>query len=286
MKDFEGKVAVITGAASGIGFGLAEYAVQKGMKVVLADVEDEALKKAVQELKNKGADVIGVRTDVSKLEDVENLAQKTLGAYGGVHLLCNNAGVSGGASVWESTLADWQWQINVNLWGTIYGVRTFVPIMLKQDADCHIVSTSSMAGLTSAPGTGIYGVTKQGIASLSETLYFELQPINPRIGVSVLCPGLVRTNIFNAQRNRPAEMLNPTDNSPVSPEREARQKTFKEILESDYASTPLQLAEVVFKAIENNIFYIFSKPFYKEDVKDRMENILNDRLPTLPKHIP
>jgi NAD(P)-dependent dehydrogenase (short-subunit alcohol dehydrogenase family) len=286
MKDFEGKVAVITGAASGIGRGIAEHCAQKEMKVVLADIEEGALRQAEQELRSAGATVLSVRTDVSRASDVEALAQKTLGTFGGVHLLFNNAGVSAGTTIWESTLADWQWVISVNLWGVIHGVRTFVPIMLQQNTECHIVNTSSMAGLTSAPGTGPYGVSKQGIASLSETLYFELKQRGVPIGISVLCPGLIRTRIFDCQRNRPIELQNPPVETLTANEREARMKFFREAMQSDYAMSPLQLAEVVFQAIQNNTFYIFSKPLYKEDVKDRMENILQDRSPTVPKHIP
>ena len=160
MKEFKDKVAVITGAASGIGRALADRCVQEGMKVVLADVEVEALTKTEESMKAAGATVLAVRTDVSQAGDVEALAEKTLEAFGAVHLLCNNAGVATEAAVWESTIAEWEWVMGVNLWGVIHGVRVFVPVMLAQDTECHVVNTASMAGLISGPGLGVYKVTQ------------------------------------------------------------------------------------------------------------------------------
>src|SRR5215831_13355553 len=188
MKEFKGKVAVVTGAASGIGRALAEGCVREGMKVVLADVEVESLTKTEASMKAAGATVLAVRTDVSQARDIEALAQKTLDAFGAVHLLCNNAGVWTGASIWESTIADWEWVLGVNLWGVIHGVRFFVPVMLAQDTECHIVNTASIAGLIAYPGAGIYKVTKHGVVTLSETLYYELAERGAKVHVSILCP--------------------------------------------------------------------------------------------------
>jgi len=162
MKEFKGKVAVITGAASGIGRGIAEHCVQKEMKVVLADIEEAPLRETEQALQAKGTSVLAVRTDVSKAGDIETLARKTLDTFGAVHLLFNNAGVQTRRTIWESTMADWEWVINVNLWGVIHGVRIFVPIMLRQQNDCHIVNTASAVGLISGSGIGTYRVTKHG----------------------------------------------------------------------------------------------------------------------------
>ena len=174
MREFKDKVAVITGAASGLGRAMADRCVQEGMKVVLADVEVEELAKTEASMKASGATVLALRTDVSQASDMEALAQKTLEAFGAVHLLCNNAGVGTDAAIWKSTIADWEWVIGVNLWGVIHGVRIFVPIMLKQDTESHIVNTASMAGLISGPGLGAYKVTKHAVVALSETLYHEL----------------------------------------------------------------------------------------------------------------
>ena len=203
MKELKGKVAVITGAASGIGRALADRCVQEGMKAVLADVEVDALAKAEAGLKASGATVLAVPTDVSQARSVAALAQKTLEAFGAVHLLCNNAGVGSEAAIWESTLEEWEWVMGVNLWGVIHGVRAFVPIMLAQDTECHIVNTASMAGLISGPGLGAYKVTKHAVVSLSETLHHELAERAAKVRVSVLCPGFVNTRIMESARNRP-----------------------------------------------------------------------------------
>src|SRR5262249_7513453 len=215
MKEFKDKVAVITGAASGIGRALADRCVQEGMRAVLADVEVEPLAKAEASLKASGATVLAVRTDVSQARDLEALAQKTLEAFGAVHLLCNNAGVATEAAVWETTLAEWEWVMGVNLWSVIHGVPGFVPIILKQDTDCPIVTTASMAGLISGPGVGAYKVSKHGVVTLSETLYHELAERGAKLKVSVLCPGIVNTRIMESARNRPRhfptrEPLDPT----------------------------------------------------------------------------
>jgi NAD(P)-dependent dehydrogenase (short-subunit alcohol dehydrogenase family) len=171
MQEFEGKVAVVTGAASGMGLAFAERFAQEGMKVVLADVEEQALEAAVQELRRKETDVLGVVTNVSDAGAVDRLASRTLETYGKVHVVCNNAGVAlhTGQGVWEHSLNDWQWLMGVNFWGVLHGIRTFVPVMLAQDEDAHIVNTSSLAGLVA--GSGAYGATKHAVVSLSESLY-------------------------------------------------------------------------------------------------------------------
>ncbi|MHA2008564.1 MAG: SDR family NAD(P)-dependent oxidoreductase [Promethearchaeota archaeon] len=171
MKDFKDKVAVITGAASGIGFGIAKNAIKMGMKVVIADIEEEALSSAQDHLRNFGDDIIAVPVDVSKSDNLERLAQKTLEAYGKVHLLCNNAGIFVRGILWEMSLPEWEWAINVNLWGVINGIRTFIPIMLNQDENCQIINVASTAGLISSEHyDGIYTLTKQGVVAISEAL--------------------------------------------------------------------------------------------------------------------
>jgi len=175
MKEFTGKVAVITGAASGIGRGIAERCASEGMKLVLADIDEPNLAKAETELKTLGATVLGVRTDVSKRSDVELLARKTLDAFGQVHLLVNNAGSAAGGSPWEATWNDWEWVISVNLWGVIHGVKVFTPLMLAQNVECHIVNTASAAGLIVGGASAPYSVTKHAVVALSESLYLTLQ---------------------------------------------------------------------------------------------------------------
>ncbi|MHA2339299.1 MAG: SDR family NAD(P)-dependent oxidoreductase [Candidatus Hodarchaeales archaeon] len=195
MNDFKDKVAVITGAASGIGNGIAKRAVKKGMKVVIADIEAEALSQAEQELSTLGGNVLSVVTDVSKLEDVKSLADKTIKKFGEVHLLFNNAGVAKRDVLWDFTLADWKWIISVNLWGVIHGIVNFLPILREQDHESRIINTASIAGLTTYTLNGIYGPIKHAIVAISETLNNELRVVNSKIKVSVLCPGAVLTNL-------------------------------------------------------------------------------------------
>jgi NAD(P)-dependent dehydrogenase (short-subunit alcohol dehydrogenase family) len=194
MKQFENRVAVVTGAASGIGRALAETFAGAGMKVVLSDVEEAALAKAADALDAAGADVLAIRTDVSRPEQVEELARRSVDAFGGVHLLCNNAGVAvGRVATWESTLDDWRWILGVNLMGVIHGLRSFIPIMLEQQTEGHIVNTASIAGLVTLGGNALYGVTKHAVVSLSESLHNELAAREAKLKVSVLCPGWVNT---------------------------------------------------------------------------------------------
>ena len=221
MKEFQDKVAVVTGAASGIGRALAGKCAALGMKVVLADVEESALWQAEYELQVSGAQVLAVRTDVSQADEVEALAKITFETYGAVHLLFNNAGVGAGTTVWESSLADWQWVLGVNLWGVIHGVHFFVPRMLAQDSEGHIVNTASSAGLVSSSGLGIYKVSKHGVVTLSETLALELAAHGSKLKASVLCPEFVNTRIFDAERNRPQALQNAPQEQPTSPEMEA-----------------------------------------------------------------
>jgi NAD(P)-dependent dehydrogenase (short-subunit alcohol dehydrogenase family) len=203
VKEFKDKVAVVTGAASGIGRAMAETFSAAGMKVVLSDIEQPVLEETTRSLLSIGADVHAVVTDVSKPEQVEELAEQTLRKYGAVHVLCNNAGVSvGSGASWLSTLDDWNWILGVNLMGVIHGVRTFLPIMIKQATEAHIINTASMGGLAIG-GSALYGVTKFAVVALSESMYLELQRGKFKPKISVLCPGFVDTNIVNAQRNRP-----------------------------------------------------------------------------------
>lgn len=272
MNEFKDKVAVITGGASGIGRGIAEKCCQEGMNVVLADIEAKMLSHTEKELKSTGATVISVLTDVSKVDDIKALAQKTLDTFGAVHLLFNNAGVAVGTYLWEYTFTDLEWVVGVNLWGVIYGVRIFVPIMLKQDTKCHIINTSSLAGLI--PGNGIYGITKHGIVALSENLTAELSYIKSKIKVSVICPGFVKTRILECERNRPSELRNDPSEVISHPEFEPSQKLFRQMVNSGLS--PNKVAEIVFQAIRDNKFYILTDNhyIYKKIVKRRLNTIL------------
>jgi NAD(P)-dependent dehydrogenase (short-subunit alcohol dehydrogenase family) len=273
MKDLAGKVAVVTGAASGIGRALAERFVGAGMKVVLADLERAPLETAVDELRARTGEVVGVPTDVASGAAVEALAAKALEAFGAVHVVCNNAGVALSGRVWEHTVADWDWVLGANLWGVIHGVRVFVPLMLKQGGEGHVVNTASIAGLTSNPFMGVYNVTKHAVVTLSETLHKDLRLSGARIGVSVLCPGFVNTRIADADRNRPAALRNPTE-SPRPPEME-------QLVRAALASgmPPAEVAEHVLDAIRTERFYVLTHPEFRARVRERMEDILEGRVP-------
>ena len=276
MKEFRDRVAVVTGAASGIGHALAERFAAEGMKVVLADVEEDALRLAEAELREKSVDVLAVRTDVSKPEEIEKLAQQTLDAFGAVHIVCNNAGVAGAwGQAWANTLDDWNWIMGVNLWGVIHGVRTFLPIMLEQGEEGHVVNTASLAGLM--PGRGIYGVTKQAVVALSESLYNDLKVMEAKIGVSVLCPGWVDTNIIDAGRNRPAELARTGD---VIPEvqREQMETMVRNLLKTGLQ--PSAVADQVLEAIQEDRLYIITHPEMDFLIKERFDSILSRTNPT------
>ena len=272
MKEFKDKIAVITGAASGIGRGIAERCVQEGMKVVLADVEEPALAQTEQELRSAGATVLAVKTDVSSAADVEALAQKSIDAFGEVHLLFNNAGVGAGSTIWESSLADWQWVMGVNLWGIIHGLRVFVPIMLAQDTECHIVNTASVAGLLPYHPAAPYQVTKHAVVALSEQLYYSLGENNAKVKTSVLCPGWVNTQIVDSARNRPPELEDEQMSEPLNPEHEAVVQEMRQAAQAGMSTQ--QVADYVFKAIRAEQFYILTHPEFNAMVQQHMEAVL------------
>lgn len=280
MKDFKNKVAVITGAASGIGKGIAEYCAKQGMKVVLSDVEEKALSAAESEIKAMGADILAIATDVSNLDDVKFLAERSVEAFGKVDLLFNNAGVATGSSLWESTINDCKWVIGVNLWGVIHCIHEFVPIMLRQGTPCHIVNTSSIAGLTTYHPSALYQLTKHGIVALSEQLHHDLEIRGTNIKVSVICPGVVSTNIMDAERNRPEVYLNDPPQCVKNPEPDDMDRIFREMTKA--GMPPIVLAEIVFEAIKEGKFYIFTHPDLKPLIRLRMEGIMEDRHPFLP----
>jgi len=279
MKEFKDKVAVITGAANGIGFGIAERCAQLGMKVVLAGINTENLAVAEEKLKSTGAALLTVRTDVSKREDVEALAQKTLDTFGAVHLLFNNAGVAAGSSAWESTWEEWEWVMNVNLWGVINGVKVFTPLMLAQDSEAYIVNVASVAGLLSDHPCAPYQVTKHAVVSLTENLYYSLAEQNSKVKVSVLCPGWVKTEILKSERNRPAELKNKPGS--VADKRK-RVESYREMQDAIEKGMSVQdLTEYTFSAIEHEQLYVLSHPDVTPYIKERMDNILQQKNPSI-----
>jgi NAD(P)-dependent dehydrogenase (short-subunit alcohol dehydrogenase family) len=278
VKEFKDRVAVITGSASGVGRALAERCVGEGMRVVLADVDDANLAEAEAELRALGGTVLAVRTDVSRRSDVEALARRTVDAFGQVHLLVNNAGIGAGGSPWEATWNDWEWVIGVNLWGVIHGVKVFTPLMLAQGTEGHIVNTASTAGLVVGGALAPYSATKHAVVALSESLYLTLQRRNAPVKVSVLCPGLVRTNIADAERNRPAGLRN----EPVEMTPEMR--TGLNAMKAAFAAAmpPLQVADQVFEAIRDERFYVLTHPEWMEVVRMRTDDLLRLQNPRDP----
>lgn len=280
MKEFEGKVAVITGAASGIGEAIAERCIDEDMKVVLADIEEATLAHTESELKARGGTVLGVRTDVSKRGDVELLARRALDAFGQVHLLFNNAGVAAGGTAWEATWNDWEWVIGVNLWGVIHGVKVFTPLMMAQNTECHIINTASIAGLMVGAGSAPYAATKHAVVALSENIYLALRQRNSLVNVSVLCPGLVRTDIANAERHRPVG-LRDDEPVPMTPEMQARLAAFKAAIQA--SMPPREVADAVFDALRKEQFYILSHPEWTEAIQLRTDPLLRMENPKSPE---
>ncbi len=283
MKNFKHRVAVITGAASGFGREFALIAAKLDMHVVLADVQHEPLTAFATELEQQGVQVLAMPCDVRKGEQVEALAQAAMKRFGAIHLVFNNAGVGAGGLVWESSQADWEWVLGVNLWGVIHGVRVFTPLMLecaKNDPqyEGHIVNTASMAGLLNPPTMGVYNVSKHAVVSLSESLYHDLGLVDAPIGASVLCPYFVQTGISQSHLHRPDDVKN--NAAPT-----ASQLASQVVLDKAVASGKVSAAEVAertFAAIKENQFYIYSHPAALGNVQSRMEEIITGKNPGDP----
>jgi NAD(P)-dependent dehydrogenase (short-subunit alcohol dehydrogenase family) len=259
VKDFRGKVAVVTGAASGIGLALSERFAAEGMKVVMADIEAGPLVTAAAAVRQKAPGVLDLRVDVSKPDDVERLARETYAAFGAAHVVCNNAGVAVIGAVHEHSLADWQWVLGVNLWGVIHGIESFVPRMIASKEPGHIVNTASMAGLVATRGLGVYNTSKYAVVGLSETLAKDLRPYH--IGVSVLCPMGVATQIRASDRNRPSELSNETASAAEPVELMGR------------TLPPAVVAEMVLSAIRANRLYVITHEEALEALRRRHERL-------------
>ncbi len=282
MESFRDRVAVITGAASGIGLGLIARAAQEGMKVVMTDVDASGLEAAADGLRKNGADVLAVTADVSRADDVTHVAERAIARFGAIHLLCNNAGVGvAGPRTWELTLTDWEWTLGVNLWGVIHGIQTFLPLMLERGEPGHIVNTASAAGLASPQGMAAYNVSKHGVVTLSETLHHELKAHGAPIGVSVLCPGMVQTRILEAERNRPGILGN---DPAIEAHRERAYAAFEESMRAAMKRglTPADVAATVFEGVRAGSFYLLTHDWIRQVVRTRLMDITLDRPPTDP----
>ncbi len=277
MTDFNGKVAVVTGAASGIGKGLVESFLKEGMKVVLSDIDEKSLMEVAGIYKKSGADLLAVTADVSQIGDFEILAEKTMEKYNNVHILCNNAGIGfGNGLTWENSIDDWNWVLGVNLMGAVHGIKTFVPIMENRGIESHIINTSSTAGVFCGSGSSPYAVSKHAVLALSECLYNDLIQRESKISVSVLCPGFVKSNILDPLRSRP-DRFESFKAVELPPQLEMIGKAFKYAV--DTGMEPDVIGEKVLKGIINKQFYIFTHENTKEQIKNRMDNMLFDKNP-------
>ena len=284
MKNYRGGTAVITGAASGFGLEASRIAAKRGMNVVMADVQQDALDAASAEIAASGAQVLAYRLDVSKSDEVEALAAATMARFGAPNFVFNNAGVGAGGLIWEHTLKDWEWVIGVNLMGVAHGVRVFTPLMLaaaKANAafEGHIVNTASMAGLLNAPNMGVYNVTKHAVVSLSETLYQDLALVTDQIRASVLCPYFVPTGITQSHRNRPDDLRNkglkPTRSQLIG-------QAMSDKAVSSGKRTAAEVAQYVFDAMDEGRFYVYSHPKALGSVQTRLDDVMLGRNPTDP----
>lgn len=273
-----GRVAVITGAASGFGREFAQIGAREGMKLVLADVQAEALQSVAAELRSAGAEVLAQTTDVADSAQVKALADATFEAFGNVHLLFNNAGVGSGGLIWENDERDWQWVLGVNLWGVIHGIRHFVPRMLARGEPGHIVNTASVAGLLNPPNMGVYNVSKHAVVSLTETLFHDLHAVNSSIGVSCLCPAFVNTGIAQSFRQRPAHLA--TDAPPTASQRLV-QASIQKATESGKLSAA-EVARITFDAVRHDRFYVLTHPAIVPTIELRCMDILQQRSPSDP----
>ena len=267
MKEFKGKTVVVTGAASGIGYALAERFAQEKMNVVLADIEQDALDAAVTKISNLGVEAVGIAVDVMDKNSVQSLTKQSIDAFGNIHILCNNAGVAPPAideAIWDHDMSDWDWVMGVNFYGVLYGIQSFLPHMIEHQEEGHVLNTVSMAGILGLEGS--YGVSKFAALSLSEGLFQSLKKINSKIGVSVLCPGFVATNIIDSQRNRPEHLASDKKSNFL----------LKQLASSvlKRGKKPDEIATRAIESIQANNFYILPHPIYDERVKDRYERIL------------
>lgn len=285
METMTGRVAVVTGAASGIGKALALGFAGEGANVVLADIEEAPLRAAEAEVADHGVEALGVITDVTDSDSVAALAAATIDRFGAVHMVCNNAGVGGGGLIRNQQLVDWKWVVDVCLWGVIHGVHHFLPHLIEAE-ESHIMSTASVAGLMSVPGLGPYNAAKYGVVAIMETLHLEMQrDRNADVGVSVLCPGVVRTNIATAQRNRPEELRRqrrprPEGEAP-SETADARRRNANIAAALERGMDPSEVAAKVIEAMYERRFWVLSHPELLADVNHRNQQLANLENPTI-----
>lgn len=278
MQQLRGKIAAVTGAASGLGRAMALAFAREGMHLALADVDEKNLAATEQAVRALGVRAFAMRVDVSQATEVDAFAARGVEALGGMHVVCNNAGVSPVGAAWENSVADWQWTLGVNLWGVIHGLRAFVPRLIAQNAG-HVVNTASVAGFISVPGMAVYNVSKHAVVTLSETLHHDLRRQGSKVGVSVLCPAFVPTGIADSARNRPSALADPPQAQ--SEAQRATEAMVRKAVASGKISAA-QVADAVLEAIRAERFYILTHERIKPAIQARLEDVLDGRPPRDP----
>ena len=266
MQDFQGKVAVITGGGSGLGRELALSCAARGMHLVLGDVDEKGMQETVRLVAeaHPATESVTMKLDVSKLEQVEALAELCKSRFGAAHLIFNNAGVSVGGPAWENTVADWEWVMGVNLYGVVWGIKVFTPMLIAQ-GEGHIINTASAAGWLNGPSMAVYNVTKHSVVALSETLALDLRDVGAKVGVTCLCPAFFPTAIHESARNRPQDMADTVEPSEIMQKR-------TEMIKQAVTKGKIQaadIAEMTLKAVENDQFYVFPHRKIKDLIKMR-----------------
>ena len=281
MDSFRGRTAVITGAAGGLGAGLARQAAAEGMAAVITDVDADGLARTEAELREDGAEVLAKAVDVSRFEEVEELAVAARQRFGAVHLLCNNAGVLADGISWERELADWRWSFDVNVFGVLHGIRAFLPQMLQQGEPGHIVNTASLGGLLASPFLGPYTAAKHAVVAISQTLYYELGAADAQVGISALCPGPIATGIWQSERVRPVKY-----GSSVPPA-SAAERSFRETVSAALPDTlsPAEAAVQVFEGVQAGKFWLFTHTDFKPDYQRLAESVLQERNPEVGQRL-
>lgn len=279
MRDFEGKVALITGAANGFGVEIAKECALRKIKMVLVDIEGEEVELTKKLIEDMGGSAVAVQADVSKYDEVKHMVDVTMETYGRIDLLFNNAGVAVPGVVWELPMRDWEWIVSLNVMSHVCAMKNVIPIMLKQGTPCHIINTASVAGMITSDGMPAYHTTKHAAVALAESVSYDLQKINANIKISVFCPGFVQTDLHHSERHRPDRFRDDTDPYYTSDEYKAGQATAEYVIKTGMPIDSIGMS--IFNAIEDDEFYILTHPIYTTLIGKRVKDMLEGKGPDL-----